>query len=121
MRSSIFSSTKQKIYLFTNINNCKSCNNPILNLLNYHSPVLDSLGIEYELFLKCRRNSDLNYYKKYFNLDSNLKIFKLNDSIANQFKIKNNSNFMIYERNDSIICESEYMDVILECLSRNNK
>lgn len=114
-----YSNSKQNLYLFTNLSNCKSCNNPVLNMINYHSETLDSLEIKYEVYLKCRRSSDLKYFKKYFNLDSNLKITKLNDSIINQYEVENVNSFMIYKRNDSTICESEYLEVIIECISRS--
>lgn len=110
--------TKEKLFMFTDIEKCKSCNNPVLNALNYHTPLFDSLEIDYELVLKCRRSKDLEYYRRYYYLDSGLKIVALNDSINTLYKPTSIEQFFVLIRNDSIIFTSENLDLLVGYITK---
>lgn len=99
--------TKENLHIFTDIEKCKSCNNPALNALYYSTPLFDSLGIDYELVLKCRRTRETEDYRKYYNLDDSLKIVKLNDSIVAKYQPKSTEQFFVLTRNDTIVFTTE--------------
>lgn len=101
------------LYMFTNINNCKSCNNEVLNSLYFQSDFFDSLELKYELILNCRRYSDLKYYKKYFNLKDDLQIKMLNDSIINLLNPKSTSQYFVLTFDDSIVFESPSLNELI--------
>jgi S-adenosylmethionine synthetase len=99
--------------MFTDIEKCKSCNNPVLNALNYHSVLFDSLDIDYEVILKCRRKRETEDYKHYFKLDTNLRIVALNDSITSLYEPKSLEQYFVLTRNDTIIFTTENLDLLL--------
>jgi len=104
--------------MFTDIEKCKSCNNPVLNSIYYHSVLFDSLDIDYEVILKCRRSKDLNYYRRYYHLDSGLKIVALNDSINTLYKPSSTEQFFVLTRSDTIIFTTENLDLLLGFITR---
>ncbi|PKL79470.1 MAG: hypothetical protein CVV25_07910 [Ignavibacteriae bacterium HGW-Ignavibacteriae-4] len=110
--------TKEKLFMFTDIEKCKPCINPVLNAINYHTPLFDSLDINYELILKCRRSKDLEYYKHYFHLDSSLRIVTLTDSIKTLYNPTSTEQFFVLTRNDTIIFTTENLDLLLGYITR---
>lgn len=110
--------TKEKLHIFTDIIRCQSCNNPALNILKYNTPLLDSLDIDYELVLKCRRTRETEDYRKYYNLDDSLKIVKLNDSIVAKYQPKSTEQFFVLTRNDTIIFTTEDLQLLIGYITR---
>lgn len=110
--------TKEKLHIFTNIATCKSCNNEALNALKFHIPLFDSLDIDYELILKCRRTRDTEDYRNYYKLDGNLKIVALNDSISKIFETQSNQEYFVLTRNDTIVFDTENLDILIGHITR---
>jgi hypothetical protein len=106
--------TKEKLYMFTDIEKCKSCNNPVLNALIYNSKLFDSLDIEYEVILKCKRKRDLEDYRHYNNLNDSLKIVALNDSITKLYDPKSTQAYFVLTRNDTIYFATERLESLID-------
>lgn len=108
--------TKQKLYIFTDIEKCKSCYNPVLNALNFNSTLFDSLNIDYELILNCRRTRDIEDYRNYYNLNDSLKIVTLNDSITALYDPKSTLEYFVLTRNDTIIYATENLELLISII-----
>lgn len=110
--------TKGKLYMFTDIEKCKSCNNEILNALNSYSSLFDSLNINYELILRCRRSRDTEDYRHYFKLDSNLRIVRLTDSLENLYKPENTEGSFVLTHNDTITFTTKSLYLLVGYLTK---
>lgn len=110
--------TKEKLYMITDIEKCKSCNNEILNALNSYSSLFDSLNIDYELILRCRRSRDIEDYRHYFKLDSNLRIVRLTDSLENLYKPENTEGAFVLTHNDTIMFTTKSLYLLVGYLTK---
>lgn len=105
--------TKENLYMFTDIRKCKSCNNEVLNALYGYSDLFDTLHIDYELLLSCRRSRELDDYRSYYKLDTNLKIVKLTDSLKSLYEPETTLEYFVLTRNDSIIFKTKNLYLLI--------
>lgn len=115
--STMFS--KKELYMYTKASNCNTCYSYVLDGVRNFYHYFDSLSIDYKITLECKRARDINYFREFHNLDSNLEIINVNtidDKILKHFKNVKKEHF-VYTVNDSVMFETNDLYKLLNYLS----
>lgn len=92
------------VYFYTNASNCHSCYSFTIDAVKNHSSFFDSLNIDYKIALICKRNRDIEYYRKYHKLNQEVEILNsntLSEKLREVLKDKKKEH-IVYTVDDSV-------------------